>query len=779
MLTAKIYNDYYGTESSSVLPVLPYDKSYTEELIEFSWSMTNNEGTSFSASVPTLNASLVITAVDDFLKAVNRYSYIEVTSDVDDGLVLKLNVIECTPLERKGKTEISCTGNFFTQTNNIWGTLKIDANSDWAVTRQDYGLDNVEYHGSNPQFNVNVSKKEDIALGLAWSFPDRKNLSLTPFTTADTNFKGQGIGIFNNVKGEEAEDETADTYAPVYQIKSDQIIDYDIQPAQPPVTHLITATLGKLQPLPIIPAIEMLKYSSANVATRVSAFQIQAFDFSAVQVTQEDTSGNATSSALYWSDGIVTNLDSPTYKVVAVFSDVYVVYAQNQLGAFNRSTGEQVQWNVSGTLHYAIDVTDADAQVILNEASQTRLRPATTTIFQGMQVAWMKRAISPGLAIVRNVSSTGVVTLSFLTVSNASAVVGADCIAVEYVDNPISEILVTKRYGTVSTVSVPVEEQDCVALYSLPGSALFAIRLYFYYDNPVTGPKIVSKLSLQIISLPIFSSTDIVLDFSATLSKKTVTGYAHNEEVTLSSTVLVLQGTTLYAYTLQSNNTWASFYATFTNVLTAGWSTTYANVGTFSTKIATQRQLLIVYASKKWELYNSATVSATVIASPVQSGSVSQWIEYADFEFAFFRNILLGLEKFATNAYRVYLQLSELPFATRGSGDVVLSNQISQGNYNPVTLAFKVGAVAQSDFDVDRGRVELSVSEFYVRNNTNKQWVLKDAQALNLPAVTSYCKVYLTPEDEAQGKKTLIKILAVRIRYTGKVELSITGMIVE
>ena len=88
-------------------------REYSEELIKFSWQTRNNEGASFSASIPTLTATFVLCKSDDFIKSLDRTSRVEISSDTPDGLTLPLSILEVTPLDRKGKTEISCSGNFF------------------------------------------------------------------------------------------------------------------------------------------------------------------------------------------------------------------------------------------------------------------------------------------------------------------------------------------------------------------------------------------------------------------------------------------------------------------------------------------------------------------------------------------------------------------------------------------------------------------------------------------------------------------------------------------
>ena len=79
-------------------------------------------------------------------------------------------------------------------------------------------------------------------------------------------------------------------------------------------------------------------------------------------------------------------------------------------------------------------------------------------------------------------------------------------------------------------------------------------------------------------------------------------------------------------------------------------------------------------------------------------------------------------------------------------------------------------------WDEDKGRVEITLASFRVRNNSTKQWLEKSVQALNIIATAAYCRVQF---DEGVERYAIIKTTGFSIDYEGDVTARLSGIIVE
>lgn len=80
--------------------------SFSNEVTGFTLLTRNNEGTTFSASVPSLSAQIELSVLDDYSDLLKQCRFVQVYTTGQYTITLK--VIEYTYVKRKGAVEISC-----------------------------------------------------------------------------------------------------------------------------------------------------------------------------------------------------------------------------------------------------------------------------------------------------------------------------------------------------------------------------------------------------------------------------------------------------------------------------------------------------------------------------------------------------------------------------------------------------------------------------------------------------------------------------------------------
>lgn len=718
--------------------ILPDDsqQTFAEEILEFNWSTRNNEGAGFSASIPILNASLKLCVVNAFTKNIVRGAKVIIYVDEGD-LQLTLTVIEVSNLDRKSICEISCTGDFFTATNNVWGTLTIPPAA-WAITQENYGLQMVESHTPHPEAVVSIRKKEDLALGLLWSYPERYNMSVTPFSTVDGKFSGNGVGIFKNTRPGQA-----DPHAPVYMIAADQIIDYQIEAAQPPVTHLRTASLGKLAPTPQIPAISVYKHDTdTSIFTNTHAFYIEETQLSAVWTLSEDSNGDILTQTLSWSDGHTTIFPPNQYeqplKIVGILQNAFVQF-------FPDSTPPRIDIIDRSTLNTIAQVDTGPTEDLTMIAPFGRPTAAKTNLImsaQGhpLQILWLKT----------NTDGGGFA----LTAYKGNY---------EIIANPYA---FTEQYALIEACksTYSPDEYLCVAAYYTDGTQQLMPYIYINDDDEVdTGVYMYppAATALPQNSMPV---DVLVEELPYTANPGQVYALWLSPIGVASVTKLTPSETVVYAQ-------WQ--YALLATPVAGKW---IIAPDTVSPKFLETEMLWT--GGAQWMIVKPDAVDQTTVAV-LQRGNILEWAGTNEFSFIMSRSVYATAIYKGNNYWEIYLQIDANPFASRATGEPVISHKIADGPTNVIDLPFKVGALNQLDgssWDEDRGRIELQIGKFYVRHGGATNFVLKDIAALNVIATSSYVEVFLDPRD---AQPVTVKVTGFSINYGGAITAKLSGMIVD
>lgn len=738
------------------------ENSYTEEIETFAWDARNNEATGFSASVPNLTATVTLGIADSFLSKVCAGDLLQITSDIDDGLVLPLYVLEATTLYRKGKTEISCAGNFFEQTNNIFGTLTLAAD-DWATTQEKYGLEKVEMHEPNRGVIINVDKKEDIALGVAWGFDTRRNISLTPFSTADGTFADDGIGIFENTKNPLPEQ-----YAPLYKIKAEDIVSYEVEAASPPVTHIQTTSLGDLGPTPQIPTIAVPKYSGAlgsqDIDDNVKAYFIEETGLAAIYTAMENQEGEVVSQSLTWTDGF-TNIwtTGERKRIIGIFENRYaLITGTSEVSIVNRET-ELVEntFNVDTTALYQSPTNDPVAVLRPFKTNKLFATPEFPNMAE-LEILWFRQATTseqPQIGIVYSEAYTGGGMILTAESEPGDMLFAESC----KIRSTASDL----AYGVKALFWVPSTSPKCIVVSIFQGEQQGDLRTQQYSrflstQNLVQpGQSVVSIKPLDIIACepdPTPETPDYTL-WGAVLQQG-------NETLTLS-----------VAYEVDDITHDIKVYWAYPGTASAKWLLEGTEIGV---KYG-DAPLLLTAPNGAWALITIVVYPLQLGITILQQGNMLDWAGEDTLLYYLGHGTFIGMIYKGSAYWDVFLQTGVMPLLSRKRGEATLSQKIAEGNTNTLLLDFKVGALQQKDkltWDSAAGRITVELTKFFVKNNVTGEWIEKDIQAINILATTSYVQIYLTPDDQEDDVVTLVKVLGYSLSYNGLVRASLTGIIV-
>lgn len=769
MLTARITNS------------LGQYQDYSSELLDFSYLTSNNDGTAFTASAPKLTALVKLAAADSFLHTLVRGDTVQVTSSEPDGLTLYLSIIEVTILDRKGTTEISCTGAFFDETNDIWGALLIPEGT-WEDTKLKFTLDNVEHYEDNGSFYAHVNSKLDIVMGLAWSYDTRRTVALTPFTTGDgESFSDAGVGIFKEVR----ETSTVDPYAPVYRIAAEDIVDYDVSPAQPPVTHIVANSLGSTGAVSSIPEIvsrtNVSQYTADNTARFASIEELQLAAVKIVNMVPSATAGAQDvydSTVIYWSDGTQSILSKEDYAqpedvlLVGITPVGYVLLAADGVTytLHDKATNAVLKTHVSSHAHSSSALfTRKDS--VLEHYLLAHDNKYHTVIFFNKPVVFgsgTSRQAMVGLSIADDLIVRELI-MPYTTLLAQSQIDLAGSCKVIWNNKPAVSALyhnaatATSDYGLVGTSLQAVQfttnmynDEKAVLFSGFPSNRYYKNITDFEatYDSPTdSNPAYI--LSSGASGTSVFQSKRNGMDIIYRLGKQYL---ALPTQYPLSITLLGYSSDSLKFVVDKDKivKSMSDFHVlSFSSSLTGTW-------GLVSTYRTTE--------------YGYSLLQYGDLSSWAQSSTGTLYVERG--ATGLVRSVPASSER-TEYAYGVALQLAPVPFVVRDGVTQLTPQMISSGSRNELRLPFRVGLIDQRDmatWDRDEGRIELDIAKFRVRDNATSQWIEKSVQALNVMAIGSYVKVWLTPEDD--DDYITIKVLEYDLTYSGAVRAKVVGMIV-
>ena len=276
--------------------------SFDDEIESLTWSIKNPEGLPFQVSLPVVSANIVLHTISADLLDIKRGDRAHVVNPEGE-VKLVMNVVLVTMLKDKGITEIAFEG------------LPVDGNklgNGVFSTGQNY-LDASVYDGRvrfspKSQFargHALISKRQDYLLSHIWGGSKLLNIAPTEFTGADRSFK---LVEFDN----------AEEYVPDYSVTPDDLISFEISPAQPPVTGLRIAQRVENKPTSVV--------SVPDGAELAKGFFIEGdVKAQAVYVLRRRPDpvgpGLIASQQLIWADGHVLELGTEELFIAGIFTD--------------------------------------------------------------------------------------------------------------------------------------------------------------------------------------------------------------------------------------------------------------------------------------------------------------------------------------------------------------------------------------------------------------------------------------------------------------------------
>lgn len=319
--------------------------SFDDEIESLVWSLKNPEGLPFQVSLPVVSANLLLHTISDSLSDIKRGDLAYVVNAKNE-IKLTMNVVLVSVLKDKGVAEIAFEGLALGGNKIGKGVFSIGQNYlDLSVYD-----DNVRL-SPRTQFakgHAVINNRQDYLLSHLWGGSKLLYIVPTEFTGADKDFKWVEYDI-------------AEGYVPDVEVTPDNLISFDISPAQPPVTGLRTAQRVENEPTSVV--------SIPDGTQLAKGFFIEGdVKAQAIYVLRMRREGGVpelvASQQLIWADGHVLDLGTTRQFIVGIFTDSYV-QAERQLivdrfEAYNSAVGfidtfvyDEMLLNIEGVDYYA------------------------------------------------------------------------------------------------------------------------------------------------------------------------------------------------------------------------------------------------------------------------------------------------------------------------------------------------------------------------------------------------------------------------------------------
>lgn len=731
------------------------DGSFVEledEFIDLRIVTSVREQVPLSLSLPTLSGSVALEMAS--AAAITGYQagdIVEVFDTESGGLTLSMRITEISSLPLQSRVEISCSGNFLEE--SVKGFMNIKGRP-WSKMQEDFKLYAVQHYESVPQFTATIRTGEDLVMAIAWIYQSRRTVSPTPFTTNDNLFKGSGYGIFR----EKRYGESHDYYSPVYRITEENIIDYNISPAQPIITQLTPKTPPKQAPKPSVPVINI---DEAWTDVKTTAFYIEETGVAAIYYSYTDNAGSKM--RIRWSDGLDTEvLGGP---VIGITSSGYLVYVA-------ATTTVQYRSKQAGALYSSKQITEpisTDRSIIVKEhvVNTTSAGPKTIIFFDNITPA-----LTPYHRAVLGVYVGEDYVIQPMYTDSADIIASYNGqTAIRFVDTcrivgTAGEVAVSalfyKNYGTSQrrTILLQYVHNGVNHSNTFLGDYLpnyYASKVEFTPTAFVTGVANPSAGDVYVFGSTFYSEAP----FPPGPMKQSVDV---NALKCLPGAVLDNRSAYMPSGSHDSVKKVMIEDKVFES-LEDIYLITYSS------------GLLSPETSEMWTLYRIRSSDGDLETYQVTRGSLGEWnSEYI--AYSQYRNYL-----FASSALFVYaegkviLQLGNLAVTDRAGQRELPSQKLYEGEVNSLTVGYKIGPfeTAQlADLPINKGRIEITLAGFEVGVNEYEyeEWLEFSVQRLNMMAIGAYCRCFIG------GEYLDIRVLSFSLSYGGVVTAKMVGMIV-
>lgn len=727
-----LYADFIGTNEEEI--------TVSSEIESMVITSSVNEAATIPVSVPTTTMTMVICSTDSFFEGLDNTYKVKLRSDVvtERTLMLYFDVVEVTRLKRKGAVEVACSPISFEKVDDLYGYMTLPAESQmpWGMVQRMFGLQRVSIQGLlKDPVKVYAKSKEDLIMGLVWGRSGRYAPTRTPIT--DYNMWETESGVF--VFKDERPVHGASDRTPMYRVKPEDIIDYSIEPAQQPITHIETRVQGKAK------AKNTVLYSTENTTEQNALLaMIDPDDQIAAVYSMTYSDGQYINEKISWSDGAVTQIQpwligSRSY-VFGVMPGYYLLQTSStDVSLIKRETGSAVS---------TVKPQDISAMI-----GQTRITTKYVDFSDGRHYYMFF-----GSPVDKQ--------------DSGSAVAGF------HVKPNLSIELIKLSY--LSAGFHPTAYCGSCVVNDGGGEALVAAFSFSLYDNDRVGKIVIDEASknnasFSMVALATGTKLGYISDVIADAKDGSV--WLIHSDPTKQHKIMIEERTTSEA----------SVFAQSTEADVAIWAysrqTTSPSV-LYTPILAAPGQLSVKYPYP-W-LMLKVSITSTQLA--VMYGGDP--IEWAGAEFigdaqevsVTLNHGVAGLSVSSSQTSgkeKGMFSIGVAPFMTSEAGEFGIRTDVDDGLSNPVSFSFKVGPVTQikrGSVDKDLGHVEIEVTEFWAIDKSTADEKVCAADQLAIPALNSYIVFKLDPRDTAL---TLGRITGYKLLYEGQFTCKISAVIVQ
>lgn len=738
------------------------EQLFSNELLSFQYNIRNNDAATFTVSVPKVTASIVIGETTAFLKSVVRGDVVKVTTSdtsVESPLTIELSVIENVVFDKKGETHISCTALFFEGEDDFIGPLKLPKMV-WETFKHIYGLEKIFYYqNTTPEMLVDIKKKEDLILAMAWSAEEKFNVTVTPFTTyTGVRFNTPGIGLVPD-----AEPEEEDENVPVYKMRAEDIYSYVAEPAQPPVTHLATTSLSMLEPTPQIEG--RIKAVQAHIGDEslydfARIFVLEETQTTAMHIKSDTVTEPVIEQKLLWSDGIETPLPQQEFRhIIGIFSTSYAYITpppNSQIHIADRETSE-VKMTLTGldnTVFYRLwkdeDDTIRRTHFISTDESDEILlfRSSYPTTHSGLHhnvIGLVKKGESYGkLVYEKDVSMPDLLYLGSNKVRQPDT---------EQIQ--LGMVHMATDYRIVVSAAQPQNVGNSIFKLTPKFTELGGgqTNLYTNINRPFdaiirygdTSETLIARIAWRTQGTPAYPL--LIDEYTIPLQQQYAERAYRNLTADVTHFVWLLPPTFVAGNMPDKrDNSFIERYG-FDDV-----QVLYLSGGDWS--------------YKNWQVATFNLAGATPI-EPLMSGTAVSWLpKKMPVKIMFTRNVFGMIFLDWASDYVVSVQHGAIPFLSRSKDAGNILHKIAEGQMNPAYLSNKLGALLphHTHQPQEKGRMEIDFASFEVRGSSEAQYREVYAHQLDMPAIGSHLFVQLDPRDTTYVKT---KVVGVTLSFEG------------
>lgn len=301
--------------------------AFKEEIENFTWSLRNSEALLFNVSVPTIIANIVLHSIDTSLDSIEIGDKIIVENEKEEHK-LTLEVTLVTILKDKGITEIACSAQSFKDSKLGKGVYALGA--EYLNEKVlNFKVKQIPDKDIEKGYAI-IKRNEELLLSYLWSGKELAYLTPSEYTGGDREY------VWTCFKEGSSE-------IPEYTILPEDIVSFDVSPANPEITELR-----------IPRKVEGTPESKLNLpkAQLVKPFFIPSKRIQAVYVSEENPFNTMQMQELHWSDGHVNYLGTEKRRfIVGVFEDSYIeIDTIEAIGTIKVSFFANVEWEYAGMI---------------------------------------------------------------------------------------------------------------------------------------------------------------------------------------------------------------------------------------------------------------------------------------------------------------------------------------------------------------------------------------------------------------------------------------------